>query len=39
MLSWEGRPMIALSSIRSQAVTLHMGHKPDHIHLELNKVL
>ena len=39
MLSWEGSPLTALSSISLQAVILRMGHTHDHIHFELNKVL
>ena len=39
MLQWEGSPMVPLSSISLQAITLRMGHTHDHIHFELNKVL
>ena len=34
MLSWEGNPLVTLSSISLQALTLHMGHTHDHIHFD-----
>ena len=39
MLSREGSPIIALSSMSLQAAMLHMGQTQDHIYFELNEVL